>query len=60
LDVDHIEAEAVFLYDAINAPISGTADGASRILAGATITHGHEKLYHDTLEEPRRCALNSA
>lgn len=51
LEIDAIEAEPVFVDDAVDAAIATAADGAAGVLAGAAVAHFEEEFDDEALEE---------
>jgi len=54
LDVHHIETQFVFFDDAVYAVVARFADGVSRVFQRAAISHCHQQLHNQPLEESWR------
>lgn len=50
LDVDNVEAEAVFIDDAVDAFVAGLFRHAGGFFAGAAVAHGKEEIDDELLE----------
>src|SRR5262245_20903832 len=59
LDVNYVEAQFVFLDDAVDALVTGLADRFPRVSQRSAIAHANEQLDDESLEKCRRTALNT-
>lgn len=51
LNIDAVEAEAIFVDDAIDTAVAGATELGGGILVTAAITHGHQQVDNQLLEE---------
>jgi hypothetical protein len=51
LDIDAVEAEAIFVYDAIDTTVPGAAELAGSVLVATTITHGDQMIDNQLLKK---------
>jgi hypothetical protein len=54
LNVDVVEAEPIFLDDAINAAVTTAPDSLSSVFQRATIAYRNQKFHHEALEKGRQ------
>lgn len=54
LQVDGVEAQRVFVEDAVNAVVGAQLRDLPRVGAVAAVAHGHQELHHQPLEEGGR------
>ncbi|CAE6756824.1 hypothetical protein NSPZN2_30445 [Nitrospira defluvii] len=53
LNLDHIEAQSVFINDSVNAFVTTATDGPPRFFTAPSIAHFYEYIDDQTLEERR-------
>lgn len=51
LEIDAVQAEAVFVDDAVDPAVAAAADGAASVLAGAAVAHFKHEFDDETFEE---------
>jgi hypothetical protein len=59
LHVNNIKAEPILLDDAVDAFVSVPANSGSRIAETTAVSHRHQQLHHDALEEAGRTFLEA-
>lgn len=58
-NVDDIEAEAIFVNDAVNALVATAADGFTRFFSRTAIAHFYKYIDDEALEESRGHSLTN-
>ena len=59
MEVDAVEAESVFIDDAVDPAVAAATDGAAGVLAGAAVAHLEEEFDDEAFEEIGRGDLDA-